>query len=119
MRTGMKGSFDKVALGTTEDDVALGSHLVHFWRTEEEFESGVRFLQLGIDNQSQYCALFGHDEANERGLEILRKTSRDLDRVLWEGRLVVFAASCRHLQRWRLSKLRLYSQSALFPKPPG
>jgi hypothetical protein len=86
----MKGSFDRIALGITEDEVSLGSHLIHFWRTEEEFESGVRFLQLGIDNESQCCVLFGHDEANRRVLEILRKTNRDLDQVLGEGRLVVF-----------------------------
>lgn len=79
----------KIPLGITEDDVALGSHLVHFWQTDEEFESGVRFLQLGIDNQSEYCVLFGHDEANQRVLEILRKTCHDLDRLLQEGRLVI------------------------------
>lgn len=86
----MKMSFDKIPLGITEDEIALGSHLIHFWRTEEEFESGVRFLELGIANESQYCLLFGHDEANQRVLEILRKKSRDLDRVIREGRLVIF-----------------------------
>src|SRR5215813_4430897 len=79
----------KIPLGITEDDVALGSHLVHFWQTDEEFESGIRFLQLGIDNQSEYCVLFGHDEANRRVLEILRRTCQDLDRLLQERRLVI------------------------------
>jgi hypothetical protein len=79
----------KIPLGITEDDVPLGSHLVHFWQTDEEFESGVRFLQLGIDNQSEYCVLFGHDEANLRVLEILRRTCQDLDRLLQERRLVI------------------------------
>ena len=79
----------KIPLGITEDDVALGSHLVHFWQTDEEFESGVRFLQLGLDNQSEYCVLFGHDEANQHVIEILRKTYPDLDRRLQEGRLVI------------------------------
>ncbi len=37
----------------------------------------------------KYCVLFGHDEANHRVLEILRKTCGDLDRVLQEGRLVI------------------------------
>jgi MEDS: MEthanogen/methylotroph, DcmR Sensory domain len=81
---------DKIALGITEDEVPLGSHLVHFWRTDEEFERGVRFLQLGIANESDYCVLYGHDEGNERVLEILRNTRSDLDRVLREGRLVIF-----------------------------
>lgn len=79
----------KIPLGITEDDVALGSHLVHFWKTDEEFESGVRFLQLGIDNESEYCVIFGHDEANHQVQEILRKTHNDLDRVIQQGRLVI------------------------------
>jgi hypothetical protein len=80
---------DKIALGITDDEVPLGGHLVHFWRTDEEFERGVRFLELGIADESQYCVLFGHDEANQRVLEILRKTCRDVDRVQREGRLVI------------------------------
>src|SRR6201984_2561671 len=80
---------DKIALGITEDEVALGSHLIHFWQNEEEFERGVRFLELGIENESQYCVLFGHEEANQEVLEILRKKYPDLDRVIREGRLVI------------------------------
>jgi hypothetical protein len=80
---------DKIALGITEDEVALGSHLIHFWQNEEEFERGVRFLELGIENESQYCVLFGHEEANQEVLEILRKKYPDLDCVIREGRLVI------------------------------
>ena len=80
---------DKIALGITNDQIALGSHLIHFWQNEEEFERGVRFLELGIANESQYCVLFGHDEANQHVLEILRKTYPNLDGVLQEGRLVI------------------------------
>jgi hypothetical protein len=85
----MKTTLDKIPLGITDDEVPLGSHLIHFWRTPEEFECGVRFLQLGIADESQYGVLFGHNEGNERVLEILRRTCPDLDRVLAEGRLVV------------------------------
>lgn len=80
---------DKIALGITEDEVSLGSHLVHFWRTDEEFERGVRFLQLGMANESEYCVLFGHDEANQRVLEDLQKASHDLARAQQDGRLVI------------------------------
>jgi hypothetical protein len=86
----MKKAFDKIALGITADEVPLGSHLIHFWKTPEEFECGVRFLQFGLADESQYCVLFGHNEANQRVLEILRRSSPDLDRVLGEERLVVF-----------------------------
>jgi len=85
----MRGPSDEITLGITKDQVALGSHLIHFWQNEEEFERGVRFLQLGIENESQYCVLFGHDEANQRVLEILRKKYSELDRMIAEGRFVI------------------------------
>ena len=50
----MTVSLGKTALGITEDEVRLGSHLIHFWRTDDEFERGVRFLELGIADESQY-----------------------------------------------------------------
>lgn len=80
---------EQIPLGITDDQVAIGSHLIHFWQNTEEFERGVRFLEPGIANESQYCVLIGHDEANQRVLEVLRKTCGDLDRVLREGRLVI------------------------------
>jgi hypothetical protein len=79
-----------IPLCITENQVPLGSHLIHFWRTQEEFARGVRFLELGLSDESQHCVLFGHDEANQRVLEILRKRGHELDRVLQEGRLVIF-----------------------------
>jgi MEDS: MEthanogen/methylotroph, DcmR Sensory domain len=85
----MRDPTDKIALGITNDQVGLGSHLIHFWQNEEEFEHGVRFLELGINNESEYCVLFGHDEANQRVLEVLRKQYPELDRVIQEGRLVI------------------------------
>jgi hypothetical protein len=85
----MSSPIDEIALGITNDQIALGSHLIHFWQNEEEFERGVRFLDLGIENESQYCVLFGHDEANQRVMEILRKRHADLDRVIREERLVI------------------------------
>ena len=85
----MKVSFDKIALGITDDEVPLGSHLIHFWHTNDEFERGVRFLELGVQDESQYCVLFGHDEANNRVLQTLRKSGLDLDRAIQEGRLVI------------------------------
>jgi hypothetical protein len=85
----MKIPSNQIALGITEDQVALGSHLIHFWRTQEEFERGVRFLELGIADESQYCVLFGHDEANRLVLDILRSHGHDADAMLREGRLVI------------------------------
>jgi hypothetical protein len=100
-------SESKIALGITKDEVSLGSHLIHFWKADEEFESGVRFLQLGIENQSEYCILFGNDEANKRVLETLRKTASTLDSALGERRLVV-------LQRDSSASATLANIEALF-----
>src|SRR5262249_25797302 len=108
----MNTSHDKISLGITEDKVPLGSHLIHFWRTDDEFERGVRFLEMGIDDESQYLVLFGHDEANDRVLEILRKTGRDLDRIVREGRLVV-------LRRDSSAQATLASIEAAFSRAAG
>ena len=81
----------KVPLGITEDDVALGSHLVYLWQTDDEFESGIRFLELGIAAESEHCVLFGQDEPAQRVLEVLRRTSHDLDRVLEQRRLSILS----------------------------
>jgi hypothetical protein len=88
-RNRVNGSFEKIPLGITEDEVALGSHLIHLWLNDEEFERGVRFLELGIADESQCCVLFGHDEANQRVVEVLRKAGCNVDRALQEGRLVI------------------------------
>jgi hypothetical protein len=108
----MKASFDKIALGITDEEVPLGSHLIHFWHTNDEFERGVRFLTLGVEDESQYCVLFGHDEANDRVLQILRKTGLDLDRVIQEGRLVI-------LRRESSAAATLASIDAAFSKAIG
>ena len=85
----MKISMDKIPLGISEDDVALGSHLIHFWNTEEEFERGVRFFDPAILDETQSCVLFGHDEANTRVLKILRTKGHDVDALMRHGRLIV------------------------------
>jgi hypothetical protein len=64
MDAGVKDSTKKIALGISEDEVPLDDHLIHFWRTEEEFECGVRFLQLG--SPSCPCGPSQHDRAADR-----------------------------------------------------
>src|ERR1700752_4648296 len=108
----MKASFDKIAMGITHDEVPLGSHLIHFWHNDDEFERGVRFLKLGVEDESQYCVLFGHDEANDRVLQILRKAGLDLDRVIQEGLLVI-------LRREASAAATLASIDAAFSRAVG
>jgi len=85
----MNISTEKIPLAITGDDVALGSHLIHFWNTAGEFECGVRFFEPAVLDETQYCVLFGHDEANTRVLEVLRNKGHDVDTMLRHGRLVV------------------------------
>jgi hypothetical protein len=47
----MKVFLDKITLGITDHEVPLGTHLIHFWLTDAEFEHGVRSLELGIANE--------------------------------------------------------------------
>ena len=79
----------RIKLGITDDEIALGTHLIHFWDTEEEFERGVRFVELGLLDDSQHCVLFGHEEANLHVLEILQKNGQDVDRAIQGGRFVI------------------------------
>ena len=44
----MNTSVDKIALGITEDEISLGTHLIHFWQSDAEFERRVRLLVFGL-----------------------------------------------------------------------
>jgi len=61
----------EIPVGITDDRVQLGSHLIYFWESDEEFERGVRFLHPGL-GQGEHCIVFGHDEAITRVLDLLR-----------------------------------------------
>jgi len=75
-------------LGITSDRVPLGSHLIYFWETEEQFSSGVKFLELGFSS-GEHCVLFGHDEANERALGLLRAKGYNVEGAIRSGTLTV------------------------------
>lgn len=77
-----------IPLGITDDRVELGSHLVYFWQDESQFERGVRFVELGLRADDQ-CVLFGHIEATERALAILRRNGLEPERLIAEHRLTV------------------------------
>jgi len=70
-----------IPVGITPDRVPLGSHLIYFWDGDEEFERGVRFLYPGL-GKGEHCILFGHDEALERALDVLRKDGFDPDALI-------------------------------------
>jgi len=77
-----------ILLGITDDRVELGAHLIYFWQDEKQFERGVRFVEVGL-RSDDHCVLFGHIEATDRALAILRRNGFDPERLLAEHRLTV------------------------------
>lgn len=70
LRSGLQQSLELIPMGITEDRVALGSHLIYFWDSDQDFRRGVKFLNAGLGN-GDHCIVFGHDEAIERVLTCL------------------------------------------------
>jgi MEDS: MEthanogen/methylotroph, DcmR Sensory domain/Putative zinc-finger len=85
-----RSSATTIPLGITEDDIPVGSHVVYFWETPEEFERGLRFLHKGLDG-TDYCVIFGHDEANCRVLQMLRDSGVNVEDAVRSGRLTILA----------------------------
>ncbi|MGH9579747.1 MAG: MEDS domain-containing protein [Terriglobales bacterium] len=83
------GMTDHIPLGVTEDSVPPGSHLIYFWESDAEFERGVRFLDPGLETGDDHCIVFGHDEAIDKVLRLLRAKGFDPDRLVGEGDVTV------------------------------
>ena len=77
-----------IPVGITDDRVPLGSHLIYFWESDEDFKRGVRFLYPGL-GQGEHCILFGHDEAIEKALEAIRSSGHDAQQLIRDLRLTV------------------------------
>src|SRR5215470_12690963 len=77
-----------IPLGISDDEIPLGSHAVYYWETAEEFERGVRFLLIGLRG-SDFCVIFGHDDANVRVLQLLERSGFDPKTLIDSGRLTV------------------------------
>ena len=59
-----------IPLGLQDEYVTVGDHIAYFWETPEEFREAVRFLEVGLE-RGEFCAIFGHTEANRRVCERL------------------------------------------------
>lgn len=75
-------------LGITADKVPLGSHLLYFWESEQDFERGVSFLYPGL-GKKEHCIVFGHDEALEHVLKVVRSNGYDPDQLLQERQVTL------------------------------
>ena len=68
----------RIPLGIANDQVELGSHLIHFWENDEEFARGVRFLEPGLSG-NDHCVVFGNDEVTARVFRQLDARGFDTD----------------------------------------
>ena len=78
----------KIPIGITPDRVPLGSHLVYFCESDRDFERGMRFLYPGL-GKGEHCILFGHDEALEQALQVLRSGGFDTEALIRNQELTV------------------------------
>jgi MEDS: MEthanogen/methylotroph, DcmR Sensory domain/Putative zinc-finger len=83
-----RGRPETIPSGITGEEVALGSHLIYFWESQQDFEQGVRFLYPGL-GQGDHCIAFGHDEALENVQQTLRANGYDPDRLIAERQLTI------------------------------
>ncbi|MFN2441378.1 MAG: MEDS domain-containing protein [Thermoanaerobaculia bacterium] len=60
-----------IELGIRGQYAHPGDHIAYFWMDESDFREGVKFLEVGLQ-QSDYCVVFGYEEANRRVLDVLR-----------------------------------------------
>jgi hypothetical protein len=78
----------EIPLGITENLVELGTHLIYFWQSDEEFARGVRFLEPGLLGQD-HCVVFGHDEATKRVFRLLQGKGFDTELLTQQGRITL------------------------------
>jgi hypothetical protein len=77
-----------IPLGLRDENVNLGDHIAYFWESERQFEEAVGFLLLGIRN-GDHVVVFGHDDANKKVVDVLRRRGIDTDHLQTSERLTV------------------------------
>jgi hypothetical protein len=78
----------EIDLGLRDEQVTLGDHIAYFWESERQFEEAVGFLLVGIRN-GDHIVVFGHDDANKRVVDVLRKRGIDTDHLQTAERMTV------------------------------
>ena len=79
-----------VDLGMRGERVHLGDHIAYFWEKDSEFDEAVDFLLHGM-RKRDHVVVFGHDDANARVLEVMKKKKVDVDKARSSNRLSVLA----------------------------
>jgi hypothetical protein len=78
----------EIDLGLRNEKVKLGDHIAYFWENDRQFEEAVGFLLVGI-RKGDHAVVFGHDEANKKVVDLLRKSGLDTDHLQTGERLTV------------------------------
>jgi hypothetical protein len=84
----LKQGKGKVRLGIGGEFVSLGEHLSYFWENEDDFQAAVGFLEAGLQGED-HCVVFGHEEANQKVLDVLRGRGFDPAWLVSQKRLSV------------------------------
>jgi hypothetical protein len=69
-----------IQFGITTDRVSLGSHLLYFWESDEDFARGVSFFYPGL-GRGEHCIAFGHQEALDKVRATLRMQGYDPEQL--------------------------------------
>ncbi|HEX6627898.1 MAG TPA: MEDS domain-containing protein [Gemmatimonadaceae bacterium] len=81
-----------IDLGLRGEKVHLGDHIAYLWEKDTEFEEAVGFLLYGL-RKREHVVVFGHDDANARVLEVLKRKKVDVDKARSSGKLSVLSGS--------------------------
>jgi hypothetical protein len=101
---------DEIPVGITDDRVHLGSHLIYFWESDDDFSRGVRFLYPGL-GKNEHCIIFGHDEALGKVQATLRADGYDPQELISQLKLTIIPR--RSDARGTISDIRDVVQAAL------
>lgn len=77
-----------IDLGLRGEKVKLGDHIAYFWENNTQFEEAVGFLLVGI-RKGDHAVVFGHDDANKKVVDLLRRKGLDTDHLQTSERLTV------------------------------
>ncbi len=82
----------RIRLGILDQYAAPGDHIGYFWETEQEFQEGVGFLAAGLHN-GDACFIFGHEEADDKVLALLRERGFAVEELRHSKRLQVLTGN--------------------------
>ncbi len=84
----------EIPLGISGDRVPLGSHLIYFWESDEDFARAVSFFYPGLGH-NDHCIAFGHDEALEKVQQVLRSHGYDPQKLIADRKLTILRRHAR------------------------